>query len=305
MANYSPLKFTKQGKELQAKVQTGCELTFKHIAVGSGVWEKEVNDMTQLVEQQTTIAITEIKKLPEPGKWLVQGVIEPDDYIETGYRLRECGIYAKDPDNGNDILYMATTANPADYIPGKTEEIVYTTVLNFVLTISDEANVTVCVDNATAATKYDLALHEQLQLDPNDTDSKKIRHLSNAQANAWQTAIGANTHHRNRTDNPHSVTKSQVGLSKVPNTDFTSSVSSNTSHREKSDNPHKVTKTQIGLSKVPNTDFTSSVASNTSHRGKTDNPHRVTKSQVGLSKVPNVDFTASVASNTSHRGKTD
>ncbi|MCP4746006.1 MAG: hypothetical protein GY874_07675, partial [Desulfobacteraceae bacterium] len=76
-----------------------------------------------------------------------------------------------------------------------------------------------------------------------------------------------------------------------------------TSHRGKTDNPHRVTKSQVGLSKVPNVDFTASVASNTSHRGKTDNPHRITKSQVGLSKVPNTDFTAAVAakSNTNHK----
>ncbi|MCP4747969.1 MAG: hypothetical protein GY874_17805, partial [Desulfobacteraceae bacterium] len=234
MANYSPLKFTKQGKELQAKVQVGAELTFKHIAVGSGEWQKEnhdVNAMTQLVEQQTTIDITEVKKLADPGKWLIQGIIAPGDYTDTGYRLRECGIYAEDPDSGT-ILYMATNASPADYIPGMTEEIVYTTVLNFVLTISDEANVTVKVDNAAAATKYDLALHEQLQLDPEDTDPAKIKHLSNAQAYGWQAAMAANTAHRNRTDNPHGLNKGHINLDKVPNLDFTQPVEKNTNDIE-------------------------------------------------------------------------
>lgn len=72
--------------------------------------------------------------------------------------------------------------------------------------------------------------------------------------------------HKADTNNPHSVTKEQVGLGKVNNTaDNEKPVSTAqataikvvqddlTSHKLREDNPHKVTKTQIGLSKVDNT----------------------------------------------------
>ncbi|TWJ36224.1 hypothetical protein CHCC5027_3315 [Bacillus paralicheniformis] len=58
-------------------------------------------------------------------------------------------------------------------------------------------------------------------------------------------------------------------------------------HAAKTDNPHKVTKSQVGLSNVDNvkqaskTDFDGHVAD-------TANPHAVTKAQVGLSNVDNV-----------------
>jgi hypothetical protein len=122
------------------------------------------------------------------------------------------------------------------------------------------------------------------------------------------TAIGLNTTHRETiVGNPHQVTKSEVGLGNVPNTDFTSQVNANTTHRGLTNNPHEVDKTQVGLGNVPNTDFTSSVASNTSniatlsgtvdlntaHRTTTSgNPHQVTADDVNcLAKDNTTEFT--------------
>lgn len=74
--------------------------------------------------------------------------------------------------------------------------------------------------------------------------------------------------HASRTDNPHTTTKSQVGLANVDNTsDAAKPVSSATQtaldlkatqadfagHAARTDNPHTVTKTQVGLSNVDNT----------------------------------------------------
>jgi hypothetical protein len=52
-------------------------------------------------------------------------------------------------------------------------------------------------------------------------------------------------------------------------------------------NPHVVTKTQVGLSDVPNTDFTTAVGDNTTHRGLTNNPHAVSLADV--SPVAGID----------------
>ncbi len=76
------------------------------------------------------------------------------------------------------------------------------------------------------------------------------------------------TGHTGATNNPHSVTKSQVGLGRVDNTnDLEKPISTATqsalnlkanqtaldTHVGKEDNPHKVTKAQVGLGKVNNT----------------------------------------------------
>lgn len=84
------------------------------------------------------------------------------------------------------------------------------------------------------------------------------------------------------------------------NDDIYSKDTSVDSHTGNKNNPHEVTKTQVGLGNVDNTSdmdkpvstaqqtAISAVQSNlTTHEQNTENPHAVTKSQVGLDKVDN------------------
>lgn len=125
-------------------------------------------------------------------------------------------------------------------------------------------------------------------------------------------------------DNPHQVTKEQVGLSNVDNTaDIAKPISMATqaaldkitsnveAHVNNKSNPHEVTKEQVGLGNVDNTsdvnkpvstaqqeainlakqEVTEQVnqcqASIDAHKADINNPHQVTKDQVGLGKVEN------------------
>lgn len=74
-------------------------------------------------------------------------------------------------------------------------------------------------------------------LDAGDVGLGNVDNTSDANkpiSTATQTALNAKattsalTAHTSNTSNPHSVTKAQVGLSNVPNTDFTSAVAANT-----------------------------------------------------------------------------
>lgn len=147
--------------------------------------------------------------------------------------------------------------------------------------------------------------------------------------------------HTSRTDNPHSVTKSQVGLSNVPNLSIATQAEANAgtidtafmtplktknavisysteivaTHANATNNPHSVTKTQVGLGNVDNystaTDaqaqdttnnttfmtplrthsavmsYSSTIVS--AHANRTDNPHSVTAAQVGSYTITQVD----------------
>ena len=112
--------------------------------------------------------------------------------------------------------------------------------------------------------------------------------------------LAADAHIATVAGNPHQVTKAEVGLSNVPNTDFTTSDAANTAHRNViTGNPHQVTKAEVGLGNVTNHDFTDQVNAADAHVATvTGNPHQVTKAEVGLGNVPNHDFTAEVAANT-------
>lgn len=145
--------------------------------------------------------------------------------------------------------------------------------------------------------------------------------------------------HTSRTDNPHSVTKAQVGLGSVLNYGVsdesqarlgtnnslymtplrtsqaivTQALTPLNAHIGRTDNPHNVTKAQVGLGNVDNfstatqqqaqtgtdnasymTPLRTSQAINTqaltplnAHIARSDNPHSVTKAQVGLGSIPN------------------
>ncbi|WP_440097343.1 phage baseplate upper protein [Bacillus paralicheniformis] len=58
-------------------------------------------------------------------------------------------------------------------------------------------------------------------------------------------------------------------------------------HASKTDNPHAVTKSQVGLANVDNVQQAAKIDFD-SHVGNKSNPHAVTKAQVGLSNVDNV-----------------
>ena len=143
--------------------------------------------------------------------------------------------------------------------------------------------------------------------------------------------------HELDTNNPHDVTKTQIGLSNVDNTsDLDKSISNLTqtalnlkaddldltAHTTNTSNPHGVTKSQVGLANVDNTsdldkpisaltqtalDLKADGTIVTAHNTNTSNPHGVTKAQVGLSNVVNVDTTttANITDSTDKRFVTD
>ena len=162
---------------------------------------------------------------------------------------------------------------------------------------------------------------EQIGLGNVDNTADLDKPISTATQKAIDDAKAANNtalnNHANRTDNPHKVTKDQVGLGNVDNTaDINKPVSvaqqnaldtlSNSlntainNHVGNTNNPHQVTKEQVGLGKVDNTsdlekpisvatqNAISEVVSNLDkHIADKKNPHEVTKEQVGLGRVDN------------------
>ena len=111
--------------------------------------------------------------------------------------------------------------------------------------------------------------------------------------------IDLNTAHRGLTNNPHTVTKAQIGLANCDNTsDANKPVSSatQTALDLKSNTNH----THVGVYEPADADLQA-------HLLLTDNPHAVTKDQVGLGSVPNIDCTiaANIVQNSTRRFVSD
>ena len=94
------------------------------------------------------------------------------------------------------------------------------------------------------------------------------------------------TGHIQNQNNPHNVTKQQVGLGNVTNVEQASKQDFQ-HHLDNHNNPHSVTKAQVGLENVTNVEQASKVDFD-AHATNSNNPHNVTKSQVGLGNVDNV-----------------
>jgi len=251
---------------------------------------------------------------------------------------------------GLGLVANYNVASQADMIAG-TSPSLYTTPILVKQAIDEHAlkplNAhTARVDNPHAVTKAQVGLGSVLnygvaseaQARAGTSDSLYMTALKTAQAIDTQ-ALTPLRAHTNRVDNPHGVTKAQVGLGSV--NDFATSTEAearagsvnnrfmtplrtaqaiNTqavvplnAHVSRSDNPHGVTKAQVGLSSVDNyptatqAEAVAATAGNrfmtalrtgeaikslavdplNAHVSRSDNPHGVTKAQIGLSAIPN------------------
>ena len=116
------------------------------------------------------------------------------------------------------------------------------------------------------------------------------------------TSLGVVNDHVKNTANPHSVTKSQVGLSNVPNV----STNNQTPTYTEASSLAKLTsgeKLSVAFSKI-----SKAITDLIAHIGNTNNPHSVTKAQVQLGNVDNtsdVNKPISTATQTALNNKVD
>lgn len=71
--------------------------------------------------------------------------------VTSGYYLREFGVYARDPDDGEILYAVAQDSNP-DYIPPKGTSAVISQEIGVALSFSNAANVTAYVNTSAIAT---------------------------------------------------------------------------------------------------------------------------------------------------------
>ncbi|TPE70679.1 hypothetical protein [Halalkalibacterium halodurans] len=89
--------------------------------------------------------------------------------------------------------------------------------------------------------------------------------------------------HKLQTNNPHGVTKAQVGLGSVDNVRQASKQEFD-AHKNDKANPHGVTKSQVGLGNVDNLKQATKEEFD-AHKNNTNNPHDVTSEQVNLKTI--------------------
>lgn len=158
MADWSGAIMTKQGRALEAKVTAGiCKLELTKLKVGDGE-PHEIESMTDLAAPKLDIGISSISPT-DAGICDIEGVITNAE-LEKGFYMRELGIYATDPEEG-EIMYAVATDSHADYLQAKGSSTTLSVGLHVQVVITNADSVMAIIDPKGLTTRTDLAAHDE------------------------------------------------------------------------------------------------------------------------------------------------
>lgn len=156
MANWTGAILTNKGRALAAKVEAGtCKLELTKLKVGDGT-PSDLESMTDLASPKQNIGISSITP-SETGECDIECVITNKD-MDRGFYMREMGIFATDPDEG-EILYAVQTDTHPDYLQGKGTSATLSIALHVTIAITNTDSVTAVINPAGLLTSADLGKH--------------------------------------------------------------------------------------------------------------------------------------------------
>lgn len=166
MANWQGAILTNKGRALQAKVEGGlCQLALTKLKTGDGTQApgQTLEALTDLVSPKQNIAISAVVvDENQPGVVYVKGILS-NASLTTGYMVKELGLFATDPDDG-EILYAITVDPNPDYLQDNTSATVITESLKLAIAVSNTSDVTAVLDPEGLLTVEDMDIHNA---DPN------------------------------------------------------------------------------------------------------------------------------------------
>ena len=152
------MKITNKGRDLLAKGLTGKTITFTRVIVGDGViTNQNILTLNNLISQKKILPIVQLNKTQNIGTAEVICEMSNQD-LTNGFWVREFGLFAQDPDTGNEILYSyRNVGNEASYLPGAGGVDVVNYTLSLVTVIDQAESVT-----AIMATNNNYVTHTTL-----------------------------------------------------------------------------------------------------------------------------------------------
>lgn len=181
MANFPALKMTAAGRVLQAKAQTGQELKFSRVGLGDGTLAGSLDALLALVAEKKSLSIRDHKATGD-GTSILQ-VIATNEGLASGFYIREVGLFALDPDTGEELLYSYTNAGAeSDFLPGAGGAITYEGLFDLITVVGNADNVTAVIDDyITIALKSEVEALRPYILPTGGTVGQMARKKSNAE----------------------------------------------------------------------------------------------------------------------------
>ena len=121
MAQFGGMTITYAGRNLLAKALVGKQLKFTRAWAGDGYLPDgaKIEELEDIITRKREMLIKNLEIPPYIGTAKITTELTNKDLLE-GFFIREIGLFALDPDTGQEVLYGYTTAgNTADFIPGE------------------------------------------------------------------------------------------------------------------------------------------------------------------------------------------
>lgn len=188
MANFHGHQIPQAGRNLMAKlIATGRPLTYSSVKVGDGVLGgRLVSGLTELIGPKKSFPISATPTRSGDGRWNVTAIFNNAD-IDQDFWWREWGVFATDPDTGQEVLVAyANAGDTADYV--------------HVWTGGDDSSYV--EEQITCACVVSSELTVEAVLDTSQL----------------LTPLEAFEAHRDDKGNPHGVTTEQIGAAKAGHT---------------------------------------------------------------------------------------
>ena len=178
MANWQGAILTNKGRSLQAKVEGGlCQLALTKLKTGDGTLApgQTLEALTDLVSPKQNIGISAVVvDEDQPGVVYVKGILSNAE-LTTGYLVKELGLFATDPDDG-EILYAVTVDSNPDYLQDNTSATVITEALKLAIAVSNTSDVVATLDPEGLLTVEDMDIHNADE-DAHDGILEKVSEL--------------------------------------------------------------------------------------------------------------------------------
>ena len=240
-----PIVTNKAVNEVSQAVANKETITFTRVALGSGrhrTGAETKNDIVQLVH---TLPVTQSMSTDTADTIRILARLDNEN-ITQELSINEIGVFAK-RGNNPEFMFMYTWAEQGDIIPPRSQSAVYRDY-DFNTTISRNQQITIQYNpNASVFAKVSELNVVKNEL-KNDIDTHKRDtnvHIQTGEREKWN-GKAERTHRHQVADIDGLADKiDEVTRNKANQTDLSS-------HTRNTNNPHNVTKTQVGLSNVDN-----------------------------------------------------
>ena len=154
-------QLTYKGLELLARGQLGKEINFTRVIMGDGEIEEaqDIRQLEGLVAPKLELPIKSIN-ITGVGTVVMEAELKNNN-LSAGFFAKEVGIFAKEGDDGEEILYSyRNTGADSEYIPAGGGSEVWNLLYDIVTVIDQAENITANIDGSVAyVTKLDYNEH--------------------------------------------------------------------------------------------------------------------------------------------------